>query len=219
MLAADSSLIFSDNKPITVSPRPSRRKVSVHEGARRRRRDLSSCSRADGGRRPRHSEGRSLRELRVRAASDQAAHTTPVGAARRALVAGAGPAGALAALYLARQGFAVTVCDRRDSAADAFSSSPTLGYNMGLNERAIKARDGPCVPDVQPRSRPFYDSSERRRRSPGRNHGRYSPNRGPCSPPVTAGSSETILAPAIPLARRPAPHGSRDITRNHLLLC
>lgn len=75
------------------------------------------------------------------AATEQAAGTASSAVtAKRAVIAGAGPSGALAALFLARAGWTVTVCDRRGSASEAFSGSATLGYNMGLNDRALKVR-------------------------------------------------------------------------------
>lgn len=62
------------------------------------------------------------------------------GGRKRAVIAGAGPAGSLAALYLAKQGWHVTVCDRRGSATEAFTSADILAYNIGLNDRGILVR-------------------------------------------------------------------------------
>lgn len=53
------------------------------------------------------------------------------------MVAGAGPAGTLSALYLARAGWDVVVCDKRSDATEPMTSVNILAYNICLNQRGI----------------------------------------------------------------------------------
>ena len=98
-------------------------------------------------------------------ATTAAATTSPAaatGAGKRAVVVGAGPAGALTAMLLAKQGFKVDVYERlapQRGADGALQSTSAIGprsYNILLTERAVLALEaagadlsGFDIPDLQ----------------------------------------------------------------------
>jgi kynurenine 3-monooxygenase len=84
--------------------------------------------------------------VRAAAASREAPAAAPAaGAGKRAVVVGAGPAGALTAMLLAKQGFKVDVFERlapqrgTDGALQSTSAIGSRSYNILLTERAVLA--------------------------------------------------------------------------------
>lgn len=113
---------------------------SCRKGGASTRKPASSSSQAAPtcGHRRRGSS-RSLQQLRIAAFREDAAAGVEKSKPQRkkAVIAGAGPAGSLSAIYLARQGWDVTVCDRRSSPAEAFTASNIQAYNICLNARGV----------------------------------------------------------------------------------